>query len=77
MITKSYNPSKLELEFTNAIKELSNEISERLSDNKVVDIKLHEDQDNPDLIFKLEDTDGDQHEVVVRLIQRADDLVKS
>lgn len=76
MITKTYNPSTLELEFAKAIKELSNEISERLTDNKVVNIKFNEDQDNPDLIFRLEDVDGDNHEVVVRLIQRADDLVK-
>ena len=75
MITKKYNPSTLEVEFAKAIKELSSEISGRLTNNKVVDIKFNEDQDNPDLIFKLEDTDGDKHEVVVRLIQRADDLV--
>jgi hypothetical protein len=41
----------------------------------VVNIRFNEDQDNPDLIFELKDADGDKHEVVVRLIQRADDLV--
>ena len=75
MITKTYNPSTLELEFANAIKDLTEEISGKLTDSKVVGIKFNEDQDNPDLIFKLEDVEGDKHEVVVRLIQRADDLV--
>ena len=75
MITDKYNPSKIELEFAKSIKSLSKEISRSLSENKVVDIKFNEDQDNPDLIFRLEDTDGDKHEIVIRLIQRADDLV--
>jgi hypothetical protein len=75
MITKTYNPSRLELDFARAIKALKGNINPYIEGNEIVDIKFNEDQDNPDLIFKLKDSDGDKHEVVVRLIQRADDLV--
>lgn len=75
MITKTYNPSKLELDFANAIKSLKDKINDSIEGNEVVDVTFNEDQDNPDLVFRLQDSDGDKHEVVVRLIQRADDLV--
>ncbi len=72
MKTTLYNPSNIELEFANAIKGLIPEIEEKLSTNKILDVKTTIDVDNPFLVFSLEDGDGDKHELVLKLIQRPD-----
>ena len=72
MKTSSFNPSPLELEFAQAIKDLQTEIQKKISP-KIVDIQKNLNADNPSLIFKLEDNEGDKHEVVVRFIQRLED----
>ena len=72
MITTSYNPSNLEIELGEIIQELRPQIEERLKDNVIEDLTLTKEKDNPDLILKLVDVDGDKHEVVIKLIQRAD-----
>ena len=72
MITTSYNPSKLEIELGEIIQELRPQIEEKLKDNVIEDIKFTSDKDNPDLILKLVDVDGDKHEVVLKIIQRPD-----
>lgn len=72
MITSSYNPSKLEIELAQIIKGLKSQIEERLSDNVIDDIIISTEKDNPDLVLKLIDIDGDKHEVVVKFIQRPD-----
>lgn len=43
---------------------------------RVVDVESVHDADNPLVIFKLEDKEGDLHEVVVQIIQRPDSIVK-
>lgn len=72
MITTTYNPSPLEIELAQVIMKMKEEISESLGHNTIKDIEFHTEKDNPDLVFKLEDNDGDKHEIVVKFIQRAD-----
>ncbi|MCC5921955.1 MAG: hypothetical protein LAT68_06320 [Cyclobacteriaceae bacterium] len=72
MKTKEYNPSQIELEFAKIFEEMSDQFSEALSSNKIIKIENHMQKDNPMVIFHLEDTDGDAHEVVLKIIQRPD-----
>lgn len=72
MKTKSYNPSQLEMEFSTALTVLKDDIEKYLSGNKIINIEDRQKQDNPMLIFTTEDEDGDQHELVIKVIQRAD-----
>ena len=72
MKTISYNPSSIELEFADAILKLRSEINENINSNRILEIKKNDDEDNPSLVFYLEDHDGDKHEVVMKVIQRAD-----
>jgi hypothetical protein len=72
MKTTTYNPSPLEVEFAQAIVELKSEIEKRLKDNKIIQTENRINADNPLVLFLLEDKDGDQHEVVVKLIQKPD-----
>ncbi|MDN5211538.1 hypothetical protein QQ020_05735 [Fulvivirgaceae bacterium BMA12] len=72
MKTVSYNPSSLELEFANAILTLQEEINKNINSNQIVKIEKNGEEDNPSLVFFLEDHDGDKHEVVMRVIQRVD-----
>lgn len=72
MITKSYNPSLLEVSMADIIKSLQDTINDKLEGNNIEDIEVNGEKDNPDLLFKLIDTDGDRHELVVKFIQRAD-----
>jgi hypothetical protein len=71
MRTSVYNPSHMETEFANAVDSLRNEIQSK-TNYKIIDVKKNGHLDNPDLIFKAEDMDGDVHEVVVRFIQRVE-----
>ncbi len=75
MITKSYNPSQLETEMTKALKDLEKELTSKLSNNKLVESVIRLDRDNPDVLFRLVDEDGDKHEIVLKVIQRNDDEV--
>lgn len=72
MITKSYNPSQLEVSMADIIKSLQDTINDQLDGNNIEDIVVNGEKDNPDLLFKLIDSDGDRHELVVKFIQRAD-----
>lgn len=72
METKQYNPSQLEIEFSHALTQLKSELESYLTDNKILSISSDQQSDNPAVHFKLEDTDGDKHELVIRIIQRVD-----
>ena len=72
MKTITYNPSKIEVDFANVLEGLSKEIEAKLPDNRVVAIDNNINKDNPALIFHLEDTDGDPHEIVLKIIQKPD-----
>lgn len=75
MITTSYNPSTLEVQFGEILQTLKAEIDSRLSGNSVQEIILDNEKDNPNVLIKLIDDDGDKHELVVKLIQRSDLIV--
>lgn len=72
MKTTAYNPSEIEVEFAFILTELKDQIEKKLTSNKIKKIENRIKEDNPSLIFYLEDTDGDAHELVVKLIQRPD-----
>ena len=55
-----------------AILKLSGEINKNINSNRILEIKKNREEDNPSLIFFLEDEDGDKHEVVMKVIQRPD-----
>lgn len=77
MRTTHYNPSKLEVNFAKAFHELAPQLESQLDEGeRVVDIETINDIDNPMVIYKLEDKEGDLHEVVVQIIQRPDAIVK-
>jgi hypothetical protein len=75
MKTKYYNPSTLEVSFAIAFQDLTQQLEDRLNAGKVVNITPVHDADNPMVIYKLKDNEGDLHEVVVQIIQRPDNLV--
>jgi len=71
MKTNSYNPSPLELEFAETIANLTKELSEGLTTNKVVETST-KSGDNPTVFIRTVDDDGDPHEIVLKVIQRPD-----
>ena len=72
MKTSAYNPSPLEVDFATALHKLQQELEKNLSDNRIVHVESYVKRDNPMVKFSLIDKDGDQHEVVVRIIQIPD-----
>jgi hypothetical protein len=74
MITQQYNPSQLEVEFAKAIKELAPEIESKLSQFKIIDVEDKIKADNPMVRIKLSDKDKDIHEVVLKIIQKPDQM---
>ena len=74
MKTQSYNPSPLEVEFVNAISRLKSELESGLSQNSIIDIVIDMEKDNPSILIKTQDTDGDPHELVLKVIQRPDNF---
>jgi hypothetical protein len=74
MKTLSYNPSPLEVDFTKAIVALEKEIEQKIG-MKIHKVDTDITSDNPSLRFYLEDKDGDNHQIVIRVIQKPDDYV--
>jgi hypothetical protein len=72
MKTTTYNPSKLELEFSAAIESLLPIISAKLPDYKISVLQVRNNLDNPFLDLSIEDADGDLHELVIKFVQRPD-----
>ncbi|GAA5027970.1 hypothetical protein GCM10011506_15570 [Marivirga lumbricoides] len=72
MITKQYNPSQLEVEIAQAIMELAPQIEAKLNSCKISAIEDRIKEDNPMLKIKLVDSDQDEHEVVLKIIQKPD-----
>ncbi len=75
MITKNYNPSPLEVEITNIIFDLKDEISTKLDGSEITEVVKDLASDNPDLIIRTKDKDGDKHEFMLRIIQKPDSRV--
>ena len=72
MKTSIYNPSPLEVDFANALQILRDQLEKHLLNNKITNVENHLGKDNPMVKFSLVDTDGDPHEIVVRIIQIPD-----
>lgn len=73
MKTTIYNPSHLETEFARAVLDLKEQIGARIRSGSITDIEDSILRDNPSLVFKITDADGDPHEVVVTFIQRIEE----
>jgi len=74
MITKDYNPSPIEVRFVEVLCELKQEINEKLVNYDVLKIENNTKLDNPTIDFYLKDIDGDEHEVLLKVIQKPDVL---
>jgi len=72
MKTEHYNPSQLEVEFSYALSEVQKQLEEYLTHNSILKVENRIQEDNPMILFHLEDKDGDPHEIVVQVIQRPD-----
>lgn len=72
MITVKYNPSALEMDLTNALVALQNQIEPHLQNNRITKIEPDLDKENPIITFHLTDTDGDKHEIMIRIFQVPD-----
>jgi len=72
MKTSNYNPSVLEVRFTQILREMQEEINARMDGLKIYRVEDHPERDNPDLHFHIEDSDGDRHVLVLKVIQKPD-----
>ena len=72
MRTTVYNPSELEVAFANALEKLKASLEAELPKNSIQRIENNNHLDNPVLRFHLKDTDGDHHELVIKVIQVPD-----
>lgn len=72
MKTPAYNPSPLEVDFTNALIILQKDIEKHLQGNEIVNVESNIKRDNPMVKFNLVDKDGDAHEIVIRIVQIPD-----
>ena len=72
MKTLIYNPSALEIDFAKAIIDLSVQLQEKLDQTKIINIENRITEDNPVIVFKLQNKEWDLHEVVLKVIQRID-----
>ncbi len=73
MITRNYNPSSIEVRFVEVLCELKDEINKKLGKIDVYKIENNTNLDNPTIDFFLKDQDGDEHEIVLKIIQKPDD----
>lgn len=72
MKTHDYNPSPLEVRFVDALCDLQVEINKKLADFVVFKIESNKQIDNPTIDFYLKDKDGDEHEIIIKVIQKPD-----
>jgi len=75
MKTETYNPSPLEVQMADIIEKLRDTIESNLIDNKIIDVDKDTFLDNPIVRIKTEDKDGDQHMLIIRIIQKPDAMV--
>ena len=75
MITKDYNPSPIEVRFVEVLCDLKNEINEKLVNFDVIKIENNTQIDNPTIDFYLKDIDGDEHEIILKVIQKPDPII--
>ena len=75
MITKDYNPSPIEVRFVEVLCDLKNEINDKLVNFDVMKIENNTQLDNPTIDFHLKDIDGDEHEIILKVIQKPDPII--
>ena len=76
MITQNYNPSPIEVRFVEVLSDLREEINNKLENFELYRIENDITLDNPTIEFFLRDNDGDEHEIVLKVIQKPDNLVQ-
>jgi len=74
MKTKLYNPSPLEVEFVNVIESLQQDINKKLENSEIRSFEHNLDIDNPILKANIIDDDGDKHTLILKVIQKPDDV---
>lgn len=72
MKTQDYNPSPLEVRFVDVLCDLKDEINKKLEHFNVYKIESNKQIDNPIIDFYLKDSDGDEHELIIKIIQKPD-----
>ncbi|MBL3655268.1 hypothetical protein [Fulvivirga sediminis] len=72
MKTTVYNPSELEVQFAKALENVASILESNLPGSRIIEVENSSKEDNPILKFKINDTDGDPHEIVVKVIQTPD-----
>lgn len=71
MRTRQFNPSTLEVALAEAFSKSISVISKDLPQGtKITDVKTNSNLDNPQVVYTIQDADGDTHEVVISIIQR-------
>ena len=75
MKTETYNPSPLEVEMADILENLRETINDQLKDNTIIEVDKNTFLDNPIVRIKTEDKDGDQHQLILRIIQKPDAMV--
>ena len=74
MKTNRYNPSPLELAFTEALQNITNHLQPLLTNYQIEAVDISKESDNPFLLYKVLDAEGDRHELIIQVIQRPDGL---
>lgn len=74
MITQDYNPSPIEVRFVEVLSDLKEEINKKLANFDVYKIENNTTLDNPTIEFFLKDQDGDEHDIVLKVIQKPDHI---
>lgn len=72
MITKDYNPSEHEVSFAQTIAGLGDVIAKKMAPLRLEHIEEDIHRDNPQVLFRFSDPDGDLHEIHCIIIQKAD-----
>lgn len=72
MKTTAYNPSDIEIELAKALVVLQKEIEQKLNEKKITKIFPDLSQDNPAVKITLVDKDGDEHDIVMKIVQLPD-----
>ena len=73
MKTKDYNPSTIEVRFVEVLSELKEEINKKMTDFDVYKIENNTQIDNPTVNISLKDNEGDEHKIVLKVIQKPDE----
>ena len=75
MKTTTYNPSPLEIEFTDILESLKDQIAAKLNGNQIISFEKNTNVDNPLVRITLEDSEGDKHMVILKIIQKPDAMI--